>query len=90
MKYKHLTVEERELIQEGLWRKVSVRDIASVLGRSPSSISREINKNRPPSKQLRYTPRVAHERALEQRKSRGRKDRLKNPVLRDYVISQMN
>lgn len=89
MKYKHLTVEEREKIQQMLWRKVSVRNIAIILGRSPSSISREINKNRPPSRQLRYTPRLAHERALEQRKSRGRKDRLKSPVLRDYVINHL-
>lgn len=89
MKYKHLTVEEREKIQEMLWRKCSVRGMALVIGRSPSSISREINKNRPPTKQLRYTPRLAHERALRQRKSRGRKDRLKNQGLRDYVIAQL-
>ena len=89
MKYNHLTVEEREKIQEMLWQKKSVRDIALVIGRSPSSISREINKNRPPTKQLSYAPRLAHERALRQRKSRGRKNRLKNQGLRSYVVAQL-
>ena len=88
MKYKHLTVLEREKIQEMLWRKASLRDIAIAIGRSPSSISREINKNRP-LEIRRYTPRIAHERALKQRKSRGRKERLKNQVLRNYVTVQL-
>ncbi|PIP18009.1 MAG: hypothetical protein COX43_01150 [Parcubacteria group bacterium CG23_combo_of_CG06-09_8_20_14_all_35_9] len=45
MKYTHFTVEEREKIQEMLWQKASTRAIASALNRSPSSISREINRN---------------------------------------------
>jgi len=46
MKYIHLTVEEREKIQEMLWQKASIRSIATILGRSPSSISREISRNK--------------------------------------------
>ena len=46
MSYKHLSIEEREKLQLMLWQKQSVRDIAKELGRNPSSISREINKNR--------------------------------------------
>jgi transposase, IS30 family len=88
MKYKHLTIEERELIQELVWQKVSVRGIARRLGRSHSSISREIRKNFPKEHKV-YTPRLANERALKQRKSRGRKDRLKNETIRQYVVTHL-
>ncbi|MCR4285044.1 MAG: IS30 family transposase [archaeon] len=87
MKYKHLRIEEREKIQELLWQKISIRTIAKVLGRSPSSITREINRNIP--LQYRYTPRVANDRALKKRKSRGRKLRLKNYFIRRYVIDHL-
>jgi len=84
MPYNHFSVQEREVIQRLLWEKQSIRFIAKQLGRSHSSVCREIKRNRP--KQFhRYTPRLAHERALLNRKSRGRVDRLKNDELRTYV-----
>jgi IS30 family transposase len=85
MKYQHFTIEEREKIQEMLWRKSSIRAIAKAINRSPSSVCREIQKNKPPEKN-QYTPRVAHERALAYRKRRGREDRLKNDKLREYAV----
>lgn len=88
MRYKHLSIEEREQIQQGLWQKKSLQQIAKELGRQPSSISREIERNRPPERFL-YTPRLSHERALKKRKSRGRQDRLKNDAIREYVISHL-
>lgn len=88
MNYKHFSVEEREKIQEGLWAKKSYRTIARELGRSPASVSREIGRNQPP-KQFRYTPRLANERAMENRKKRGREERLKNDGLRNYVVSHL-
>lgn len=89
MPYKHLTVEERELIQRSLWEKRSVRDIAKDLGRSASSVSREIQRNLDSIGRRMYIPRAAHQRALLKRKSRGRHDRLKNQVIRDYVASHL-
>ncbi len=88
MKYKHLTVDEREKIQELLWQKKSMRYIAGVIGRPPSCISREIKRNKPPERSV-YTPRLAHERALSKRTSRGRKDRLKSETIRAYVIQKL-
>jgi IS30 family transposase len=85
MTYQHLRVEEREQIQRSLWEKRSIRWIAEKLGRSPSSVAREVNKNFPKQKR-RYTPRLAHERALKQRKSRGRTERLKSKKIREYVV----
>jgi len=88
MQYKHLTVEERERIQELLWQKASIRSIAAAIGRNPSSVSRELLKNYP-LEQNRYTSRLAHERALIKRKSRGRIERLKNDSIRSYVVEQL-
>ena len=87
MQYKHLNIEEREKIQELLWQKKSIRLIARVLNRSVSSIAREIKKNIPLHYQ--YTPRLANERALKKRKSRGRKLRLKSYFIRRYVIDHL-
>lgn len=88
MKYQHFSVKERETIQRALWEKRSVRWIAKRLRRSPSSVSREINKNIPKLKR-RYTPRLAHERALKKRKRRGRTLRLKNDRIRSYVVEHL-
>lgn len=83
--YKHFSIEEREKIQEMLWQKASIRDVAKAIGREPSSVSREIKRNKPPQRKL-YTPRLAHERALAYRRCRGRTERLKNAALREYVV----
>ena len=42
----HLTTAEREEIRAGLSAKMSIRSIARKLHRSPSTISREVNRNR--------------------------------------------
>lgn len=90
MQYKHFSIEEREYIQQALcWRQKSIREIAKDLNRSPSSVTREINRNLDSLGRRHYTPRTAHERALEKRKSRGRHNRLKNDIIRDYVISEL-
>ena len=40
-----LTLEEREVISRGLAQQLTLRAIASNLGRSPSTVSREIQRN---------------------------------------------
>ena len=84
MAYTHFGVEEREKIQAGLWERRSIRSIAKQMCRSPSSVSREIKRN-VPERPIYYTPRLAHERALKNRKHRGRTLRLKNGSIRNYV-----
>jgi transposase, IS30 family len=88
MKYKHLSILEREKIQELFWQKKSIRYISKVIHRSPSSISRELTRNFP-AKRPRYTPRLANERALFKRTCRGRTERLKTYALRAYVVNQL-
>lgn len=51
MSYKHFTLEERYCLQELLAKGWSMRKIAATLERSPSTISREIQRNR-----ARYKP----------------------------------
>lgn len=88
MKYQHLSIEEREKIQEMLWQGKSLRYIARILKRSPASISREIKRNKPPQRH-QYTPRLAHRRALKKRSCRG-KARLETDIrLRNYVTSKL-
>jgi len=88
MKYKHLNIEEREIIDRAIWEKQSLRGIAKKLRRSPSSISREIKRHYP-ERPVWYSSRLAHEKALKNRKLRGRKDRLKNERIRVYVIAKL-
>lgn len=88
MKYKHLSIEEREIIQTLWWERKPIRYIAQELSRSPASISRELNRNFPLEHKV-YTPRLAQERAMEHRTHRGRKEHLKNELIRSYVISHL-
>lgn len=88
MKYRHLSIEEREKLQELFWQKKSIRYIANVLERSPSSVARELKRNFPKEHRV-YTPRLAHERALKKRSKRGIEKRLKNEVIRDYVVAHL-
>ncbi len=89
MNYQHLTIEEREKLQLMLWQKQSVRAMAKELNRSPSSISREINKNRRSDGKRLYIPRTAHERAVIKRSSRGERKMVQNSRLRNYVIKHL-
>ena len=45
MLYNHFTLDERILLQNFLKSGKSIREIAGILGRSPSSVSREIRRN---------------------------------------------
>jgi IS30 family transposase len=89
MKYKHLSVEEREIIERMLWEKTSLRRIAKIVGRSHSSIVREIRRCDAPGRVYMYKSRLGNDRALLKRKNRGRKDRLKNDAIRSYVIAHL-
>jgi len=62
--YQRLTHEERFQIQALLVRKTSVRDIAQVLKRHPSTISREIRRNRPGGRFYRATKAALRAKSL--------------------------
>ena len=43
--YRHLSAEERETVSLGLARGHSIRAMARILGRAPSTVSRELSRN---------------------------------------------
>ena len=55
MSYTHFTLEERKYLQQLLSEGLSLRKIAAILERSPSTISREIKRNRAKHKPHRKT-----------------------------------
>ena len=81
--YKRISLEEREKIYLGLAQGISLRRLAAGLGRSHSSVSRELKRNKDNS--LGYLP----DRAQNLQKSRivTKKRKLdSNPELKKYVI----
>ncbi|NEA69068.1 IS30 family transposase [Streptomyces sp. SID12488] len=84
---RYLQEHERIHIADRLREQASVRQIAAELGRSPSTISREIRRNRRamPKGGWTYRPFHAHRRA-ERRRSRPKVGKIgQNPELRDFV-----
>jgi IS30 family transposase len=79
-----LSESERIAIADLLHARRSIRAIAMELGRSPSTVSREIRRNiHEPSGN--YRPRTA-QRSAERRRSRQRTGKIaRNPELRDFV-----
>ncbi|MGW9244590.1 IS30 family transposase [Streptomyces badius] len=86
---RYLRADERIHIADRFREKASIRAIAAELGRSPSTISREIRRNgtRSPRNATRWTyrPYVAQERA-DARRPRPETGKIgQNPELRDFV-----
>jgi transposase, IS30 family len=63
-KYKHLSLEERYLIEKLYVSKVHIREIAKFILRSPNTVSKEINRN---SVNGLYISNKAHKRAYFKR-----------------------
>ena len=82
----HLTIEEREEIRAGLSAKKSIREIARQLNRSPSTISREVNRNRG----RRWYKAISADRRASRSARRPKSCALaKNPELRKLVIEKL-
>jgi IS30 family transposase len=82
-KYAQLSLEERCEIAQLHKAGASIRQIAAVLDRSPSSISRELKRNR--GQQIGYKPVHAQERAKARRWKGSKLER--NAALRDAVLA---
>lgn len=79
MSYTHFTLEERKYLEKLLSEGMSMRKIAGILERSPSTISREIKRNRAKYKPRRITNRYwyNHWRAHNLYTRRRRADKLR-------------
>lgn len=79
--YSHLTIEEREKLYAFTQfpEKMSIRKMAGLIGRSPSTVSRELRRNKG------CLPSQAQKQYLERRKKCVRKAILSNPDLHEQV-----
>lgn len=84
MRYTRLNEEEREIISKRLAQNKSIRAIAKELGRSPSTISREIKRNQSGTGYWVFS---ANQKAKVNASSRRKHKRrlMQNQRLRDYV-----
>ena len=83
MKYKQLSLEERERIAILLAKGYSSRKIASVLGRSHRTINRELRRNAPYGQE--YIPCKAQKRYEKRTRKQRRRAPLKSPEILLYV-----
>lgn len=83
MSYHHLTIEERSCIYQFLKLGMSIREISAALKRSPSTISRELKRNK-----KKYFPNIANKQYLERRKSCRKKSKF-DQESKDYVQSKL-
>jgi len=84
--YQHLSLEERCTIAQLHQAGQSVRKIAAALDRPPSSISRELKRNR--GSQVGYRPSYAHEQAAARRWTGSRLER--DAELRQLVLDWLS
>ena len=57
-RYLRLTVEEREVIEDGVADGLSIREIARRIDRQPSTVQRELDRNRTSRRPVRYRSRA--------------------------------
>lgn len=85
--YRHLTAEERETVSLGLAQGHSLRAMARSLGRAPSTLSRELARNRAPHHPYRACTAQAQAATRAQQPRRRRK--LLDPWLWQYVRTHL-
>ncbi|GAA0676030.1 IS30 family transposase [Kitasatospora atroaurantiaca] len=89
---RYLSQDERIHIADRLREKAAIRAIAAELGRSPSTISREIRRNSTvdPRGRQHYRPHAAHARA-DARRPRPKPGKIgQNPELRDFIQDRLD
>jgi transposase, IS30 family len=85
--YRHLTAEERETLSLGLAQGHSLRAMARILGRAPSTLSREVARNTTRRHPYRACTAQSHATARAHHPRRVRK--LLDPWLWQYVTTQL-
>lgn len=83
--YKHLSEEDRDRLSLFRAQQRSLREIAGLIGRDVSTVSRELKRNAAPTNTGYYLPHKAQERADARKVSSHERQRLSNPKVRRYV-----
>jgi IS30 family transposase len=81
---RYLSEDERVTIAELRRQGLSMRAVAEKIGRSPSTISRELRRNQDPERG-QYRPFVAQKLAVDRRARPGRGKIVNDDVLREFV-----
>ncbi|MGL4369449.1 MAG: IS30 family transposase [Spirochaetota bacterium] len=87
--YKQLSADERDVIACLLSAEYSQKEIAQMLCRHPSTISREIRRNGSPIRETQYRANRAQMRADETKLQSHKKMRLKDPAIQKYVEKKL-
>jgi len=87
--YRHLSIVEREEIAIGLEKGETLSSIAERLDRDISTVSREIKRNIPTQRKVRYRAHRAQIRYETRKQQSHKKERLKNASLRHYVEQKL-
>lgn len=87
--YQRLSQEERDKLSLFKAEKKSLREIARLLKRSPSTVSRELRRNCPPIRKGRYLPHKAQLRALQRQVQGHKRTRMHDGRLRAYIGRQI-
>lgn len=89
-RYKQLTARERDLIGIWLAEGYSKANIGRRLGRSTSTISREITRNGPRIRKTSYLPHAAQNRSSKRRQqSYIKRTKMQDEQLRTYVTNRL-
>ena len=96
MSYTHFTLEERKYLQQLLSEGLSLRKIAAILERSPSTISREIQRNRAkfkphhkPDNPYWYNHWRAHNLYIRRRREQKHRALKPDTAQWDYIVARL-
>jgi len=85
---KHITLEERQILEELLGKKISKREIAIKLGRSHSSILGEIKNNS--QKNGIYSAIIAQKKSLFRKNNKNKRSKIEiSPGLKQYIVDKI-
>ena len=88
-KYSHLSFEEREEMAIGLEKGLKQCEIAKLLKRNPSTISREIKRNKFINEYVVYRAKAAQRRADFRNKLGHKRQRIPNKKLRRFIVKHL-
>jgi len=87
-KYRQLAPEERDHLAILRARGFTLGEIARLMNRHKSTLSRELRRNRSPVYHV-YFPHKAQARAQARRSKASHRERLRQPLIRPYVIAKL-
>jgi len=86
--YIHLSSEERDKIAYLRAKGKGITEIAKIIGRHKTTISRELKRNKSPTYNV-YLANKAHQRAIKRKQLSVQRSRIRNPIIRKYIMKKL-